>query len=188
VWLIDLTNRKNIILVIIGVIVLAVVIILGVDYYLGKKYPVDEKGVPRKGLIKISTNVSRDVIETVLPGKQFKQVIVTLPSDIGDGERISKSELYQTEKKKIISKLPFVDKTQGISIEHLKIADRVAIRISVAVSIDDYRAKKKLAEDLIRSFGAENLCNLALIWGPPQNIKAELTQQDLVTSGCLTST
>lgn len=186
--MIDLTNRKNIILVIIGVIVLVAVVILGVDYYLGKKYPVDEKGVPRKGLIKLSTNVSKDVIETVLPGKQFKKLTVISPSDLKEGERISKSELYQSEKKKIISKLPFVDKTQGISIEHLETADRIAVRISIVASRDDYRAKKKLAEDLIRSFGVGNLCNLAIIWGPPQDVKDKLTTRDLVTTGCLQGT
>lgn len=104
--------------------------------------------------------------------------------DINGKQKLSESKLRNTEVNKIKNKLPYIDKKHNITIDYGPKTTLIVAGITHAKNINDYREKKFLLEQQLHVLGAENLCNLALLWAPPFELKKDLQPEDVRTSGC----
>jgi hypothetical protein len=104
--------------------------------------------------------------------------------DISRNQSINESKLRDAEIAEILSHLPYNDEEHHITIVYDASSKTLAVAVTQASSIAEYRERKQLAEAKLTEFGSTNLCYLEVNWTGPLNIKSQLAQGDLTTSGC----
>lgn len=104
--------------------------------------------------------------------------------DIKRGESITSSEIRNKEVTKVTPSLPYYDKPNNIAILFDPKSSVIIARVASANSLADYRVKKQMTENKLVQLGVDNICNLLVVWSPPENVKKDLKAIDLHTSGC----
>ncbi len=132
----------------------------------------------------VDKNLNDSINKLPQVNEKQKAAFSSILPDITSNQQISESKARGKELAKVINSLPYTDMAKNITISYSPKTKLIIAGITAANDIKDYREKKFLLEQKLYEFGAENLCNLTLVWAPPFEIKQDLTPADVHTFGC----